>query len=219
MRRCKQCQNIYWGRGLKFCSNSCKMTYRNLRNNPAKTPEWKAKKAAHNKSINSQAKMMSPEARAKAIPKISAALKGRPNIKLRGKIVPEEMRKRISKTLRGRYCGPDNPNWRGGTSKRDWKSTRYKEFLRQVWANAEGYCQDCGTHNTLGIEMHAHHLQTWIDAPHLRYDPSNAILLCEECHYKTYKVHIHTPEEKKKISEFASARKRNSDGTFTKCRC
>lgn len=211
MTLCKWCKRSTARTPLGFCGLSCSTKWKNAHKNPMITasPAAKARvRAAAKRQGN--AHMMTAAARSKAIPKISAALKGRPGIWL-GRNLPNNTRRKISKTLRGRYLGRENPNWRGGTSKRDWKSYRYKQLLRKVWARARGACQHCGAKNK---SMHVHHLQSWIDAPHLRYRASNAILLCENCHYKTYKIHIHTNKERDKIARHARSRKRRKDGTF-----
>lgn len=39
---------------------------------------------------------------------------------------------------------------------------------------------DCGSKK--GLE--AHHIVRWADSPKLRFEPSNGITLCQECHSK-----------------------------------
>lgn len=58
----------------------------------------------------------------------------------------------------------------------------------QLWRDAihkkyNETCQKCG--KTTGI-MHAHHIKEYAKHPEKRYDISNGILLCEECHKKLH---------------------------------
>jgi len=55
-----------------------------------------------------------------------------------------------------------------------WRKTR-KEHLKH-----EDCCQMCGILRDLEV----HHIEPWHLAPELRYEPSNLITLCRECHFR-----------------------------------
>lgn len=52
-------------------------------------------------------------------------------------------------------------------------------------------CQDCGSKNKKYLQ--AHHIKSWSEFPHLRYELSNGITLCTKCHAK------HHPKIRKMI--------------------
>lgn len=211
---CEHCGQYYEGRGrgTRFCSNSCRTTAFNLRDNPAKRPEVRAKMSeslrGHKFGVG---RAVSDETRRK----LSESLKGRPTGR-KGISPTPEQRDKIRATLLGRYTGDKNPNWRGGTSPRDWTSTRYKQFLHAVWSRERGHCQACGRHCKSGKEAHVHHVKSWIDAPELRYEPDNGMLLCVKCHDIRREGRPATPEARAKVSAFARQRPRDERGVFTK---
>lgn len=82
--------------------------------------------------------------------------------------------------------GRGNPSWKDG-------STSAYNRLRSApahrrWANTvknrDGRkCTECGAINRL----HAHHIQDFRHHPENRYDPSNGITLCHDCHWETHR--------------------------------
>ena len=84
----------------------------------------------------------------------------------------------FGKWLEGRYIGEKNPHWKGG-KKPEPERHRIK-YLR--WRDAiirrDKECNICGTKRFL----QAHHVQSWLKAPKLRYKLSNGITLCRVCH-------------------------------------
>jgi hypothetical protein len=94
--------------------------------------------------------------------------------------VNEAARKKMSEAKRFAFIGSANPNWKGGITTRDLDRGRYPA---KVWVKAvkdrDGWvCTQCGSTDRL----HAHHIQRWKDQPDLRYEVSNGITLCHECH-------------------------------------
>lgn len=94
-----------------------------------------------------------------------------------------EARRKMSRKKRGKMCGKENPNWRGGISRHDPERNRYRA---KVWSQSvrlrDGVCQECGAFDRL----HAHHLKRWKDYPELRYELSNGVTLCHTCHERAH---------------------------------
>lgn len=78
-------------------------------------------------------------------------------------------------------------NWKGGISrayKNGYYSEEYKEWRKKVFERDNYKCQgkDCAEPEIKYVT--AHHIKSFAKYPALRYDPSNGITLCEECHCK-----------------------------------
>lgn len=95
----------------------------------------------------------------------------------------DETKQKISNSLKGRFRGPDNPQWKGGSANKrhKWHSRyEYKEWRNAIFER-DGYtCQMCGKPSEGDIE--AHHIYPWCDYPDRRLDVGNGITLCQECH-------------------------------------
>jgi 5-methylcytosine-specific restriction endonuclease McrA len=63
---------------------------------------------------------------------------------------------------------------------RNYDDPVYKEVRKQVLQRDKHCCQmpDCGSKKRL----HVHHIIPWSKAAYLRFDLSNLISLCKECH-------------------------------------
>ena len=64
---------------------------------------------------------------------------------------------------------------------RDFDDPIYKEWRRKVLRRDSYKCQMPGC-NRRGKRMQVHHIQKWSSASSLRYDASNGITLCWDCH-------------------------------------
>ena len=79
--------------------------------------------------------------------------------------------------------GEDNPSWKNYTEEERKEATRLRKgYLSRRWARHikrifNNKCDCCGDKAT-----HAHHLNNWLDNPELRFDESNGVLLCQQCH-------------------------------------
>ncbi len=111
--------------------------------------------------------------------KMSLAKLGKPSHK-KDFTVSNETRKKISKSLFGRFRGKDNPNWKGGEDKRDY-SVDWTETLRRSIRERDRYiCFLCNA--AQGDLTHdVHH----IDYNKKNCSPENLITLCHYCHPKT----------------------------------
>jgi hypothetical protein len=58
-------------------------------------------------------------------------------------------------------------------------SYQYAEWRTAVFTRDDYTCQDC---DQIGGRLNAHHLKPWADYPELRYELSNGVTLCYECH-------------------------------------
>lgn len=56
----------------------------------------------------------------------------------------------------------------------EWREARSNHLL------VEAFCQCCGRNNNLEV----HHVIPWHIKPELRYESSNLITLCRECHFR-----------------------------------
>lgn len=185
---CEQCRNSYKGRGLRFCSNSCRVTWTNLHRNVAKRPEVRAKIAAQAKKDGRQAQLMTRQARTKANEGISRAHRGRTLTEEHKAAIGRGVRKAgIKPPLNTHLVGPRHPSWKGGTStlrNKDFGSSQYRAFRNAVLRIDNFICRDCGDKNTPFV---VHHEKSWAEHPGLRYDVGNGVTLCRPCHYARHR--------------------------------
>jgi len=78
--------------------------------------------------------------------------------------------------------GITEEEWKGFTKRRRFKERRninWREFI----FNRDNYtCQICGKR---GCNLNSHHIKSWKNYPKLRFDTTNGISLCVECHNMT----------------------------------
>ena len=82
------------------------------------------------------------------------------------------------------YSGENHSNWTGGKRQRNYQHVRWAD---SVIRRDKATCHKCGI---TGVEMHAHHLLSYIDHEDLRYDMDNGITLCCECHWNEHSATI-----------------------------
>lgn len=98
-----------------------------------------------------------------------------------GKNWSEEVRKKISMTLRG----IKEQDWSGFADRRErtrhMDTTQYVDWRKTTLRRDNYTCQICGQ---IGGELRANHIRKYADYPNLRINPNNGITICESCDYK-----------------------------------
>ena len=67
---------------------------------------------------------------------------------------------------------------------RDRSSHEYRIWRLSVYERDDFTCQECGQR---GGKLNAHHIKPWATTPDLRFDTSNGVTLCEDCHKKKHR--------------------------------
>ena len=89
--------------------------------------------------------------------------------------------------------GSAHPSWKGGPKRpychNNW---RYYEWRSRIFERDNWTCQTCGKRSKVGepVYLEAHHIKGWSKYPKLRYELSNGITLCRECHKLIHKKHL-----------------------------
>lgn len=119
----------------------------------------------------------------------------------RSKIDDVDLRNRISQKLIGRYCGEDNPNYKGYTDEKTIARGIFKTFSKRKIRESDYTCQACGKR---GGDLETHHIKPFniifsefVDDVYdgdintiydqlMDYDDfineSNMVVLCRKCH-------------------------------------
>ena len=119
----------------------------------------------------------------------------------RSKIDDIALRNRISNSLKGRFTGKDNPNYKGYTNEKTLARGLFKTISKEMIRNCDFSCQICGRH---GGNLNTHHIKPFrvifddfiknvysgnienfyheILAYEDFTDKTNLIVVCENCH-------------------------------------
>jgi len=112
--------------------------------------------------------------------------------KNRGKCCSRECRILYTQRM---ISGSRNYRWQGGitpinTLERSQMKTRSWSF--SIKKRDSFTCQGCGDKNYKGrgksIRFHAHHIKAWKDYPGLRFNLTNGITVCYNCHKKIHSI-------------------------------
>ena len=91
------------------------------------------------------------------------------------------------------FSGENSPVWKGGVARG--RSERYTydyiKWRTGVFSRDNYTCQCCGVKNGFGktIILNGHHIFGWANNPEMRFDISNGITLCKDCHEKFHKMY------------------------------
>jgi hypothetical protein len=93
------------------------------------------------------------------------------------------------KNAQPKLYGSDNPHWKGGITIKNTQlrnSYQYRDWRRSVYIRDNFTCVFC---EITGGRLVAHHVKEFSLYPKLRFDISNGITLCVECHKFIHKKH------------------------------
>ena len=90
---------------------------------------------------------------------------------------------------RPHVVGKNNPNWKGGVTPLIHKIRNSKEMANwrnSVFTRDNWTCQKCGVRSSKNkyVYIEAHHIKPFATFPELRFEITNGMTLCKECHYK-----------------------------------
>jgi hypothetical protein len=67
-------------------------------------------------------------------------------------------------------------------------SSEYEAWRREVLKRDSNTCQKCGACAVDGAKIRVHHVLPWKLFPESRFDVTNGLTLCEDCHYDVHRV-------------------------------
>lgn len=96
-----------------------------------------------------------------------------------GKTRSEDVRRTLSLAHKR---GSQHHSWRGGKKRARSGDFEYRLWRTKVFERDDYTCQCC---KLRGVYLEPHHIQSWAQFPELRYELSNGLTLCKECHKQT----------------------------------
>ena len=121
--------------------------------------------------------------------KLRAAGKANPVNYWKGREFTEEMRRNMSKARKGKFCGPNHPNWKGGTTKAKREAragVEWTTWRKAVYKRDNHTCIKC---HKRGGKLSPHHILNWSSYRELRYDVDNGAALCHKHHSEFHKIY------------------------------
>ena len=114
-----------------------------------------------------------------------------------GRDFSQEHRENLSVAhLSRKATGSRNPNWKGGATIRNFElrsSPKYNQWRKTVLKRADNSCEECGIKKGTMCEccghrttLHVHHIKSFAKHPKLRFDVTNAEVLCQKCHWQRH---------------------------------
>jgi hypothetical protein len=197
-----------------LCSPECRWEYMSQNFSGPDNPNW-GKTFSHTEEAKAKIKKNNAQywqgkKRPKVGKKISAKLKGRPNLALKGRnfpgrqnsgqfpegiepwnkgktgvYTPEQIERIRQGVIKNTPRGPDHPHWKGGATPEinQYRASReYKEWRKAVLTRDHLECQICGRSRNKGYRIVAHHIFCFVQYPNLRFEVNNGIILCVSCH-------------------------------------
>lgn len=131
-----------------------------------------------------------------------------------GHIVSKETREKLSKSLCGctawnkgkkhpKISGAKNCNWKGGVTpeyEQIRKSIETKLWRKSVFGRDNFTCQMCNS--DIGGKLHSHHIFNFSDYVGKRFDVTNGITLCKDCHDKFHKNYGYKNNNDEQLNNF-----------------
>lgn len=143
------------------------------------TGQKRSAEVRHRMSLAQKGRIITEEARKKISKSVSISLMG--NKRCLGHKPSLETRKKLSEALKGEKCFW----WDGGKTAVNSlvrRSLEYRLWREAVFKRDNWTCQEC---KKRGSTMHAHHIKPFYLFPELRLSIDNGMTLCIECHIKT----------------------------------
>ena len=110
--------------------------------------------------------------------------------------------------IRDELVGENHPNYNPNKTDEERLKKRYilgkhtiDGFRNKVYQRDEYTCRVCGQ---VGGTLNAHHLDGWSWAKDKRFEVSNGVTLCEDCHNKFHNIYGKSNNTKEQFEEFKS---------------
>lgn len=99
------------------------------------------------------------------------------------------------------YGGENSPSWKGGVKyhRNERATMEYRDWRKSVFDSDFYTCQKC---NVKSGKLNAHHICNWKDNPTLRFEKSNGITLCEECHISFHSQYGKVENDEGQLNRF-----------------
>lgn len=104
------------------------------------------------------------------------------------------------KYLHSKNKGSNHPNWKGGITSENEKLRKSKEYLewrQKVLERDNNKCIYCNSTE----KLNAHHIYAWQFYEDKRFEVSNGITVCNNCHKKIHSIFGYNSKEKMIIKE------------------
>lgn len=92
-----------------------------------------------------------------------------------------------------------NPNLTQEDRIKSRKTKKDTKWRKSVYTKDNYTCQVCGAKN---CKLNAHHLDGWAENPELRYDVTNGVTLCINCHNKFHSIYGKKSIIRKQFQDF-----------------
>ena len=91
------------------------------------------------------------------------------------------------------YRGAKSHMWKGGRSKENTLIRLRREFRvwrKEIYERDNYTCQMCDKRSGVGqqVYLHPHHIKSFAKYPELRFEVSNGLTLCKDCHMKLHNL-------------------------------
>ncbi len=111
------------------------------------------------------------------------------NKRRKGTKHPENIKRKISESLKGMFSKEKNPNWKGGITNA-LKVIRYSDEYfnwRDIIFKRDNFeCRICKKESN--GDLNAHHILSFAVYPDIRFDKNNGITVCQKCHKLLHKI-------------------------------